>query len=93
MEQPLIRDIYAQWKDAKQQAQKECENRSLFNMAEKYRVCSMFKGTETLEQVLKLFSSPQGIEFARSVLSRRLKCAENSKALRPKTSAFISKKT
>lgn len=54
MEQPLIRDIYAQWKDAKQQAQKECENRSLFNMAEKYRVCSMFKGTETLEQVLKL---------------------------------------
>ena len=63
MEQPLIRDISAQWKDAKQQAQKECENRSLFNMAEKYRVCSMFKGTETLEQVLKLFSSPQGIEF------------------------------
>lgn len=63
MEQPLIRDIYAQWKDAKQQAQKECENRSLFNMAEKYRACSMFKGTETIEDALKLFLSPQGIEF------------------------------
>ncbi len=94
MEQRLIRDIYAQWKDAKQQAQKECENRSLFNMAEKYRVCSMFKGTETLEQVLKLFSSPQGIEFLHEAFfSRRLKCAENSKALRPKTSVFMSKKT
>lgn len=63
MEQTLIKDVYAQWKTAKQQAQRECENRSLFNMAEKFRECRMFTGTENIEQVLKLFVSPQGIEF------------------------------
>lgn len=63
MEETLIKDVFEQWRQAKQQAQEYCESRSLFNMAEKYRVCSMFKGTETLEGVLKLFMSPQGIEF------------------------------
>ena len=63
MEKTLIEDIHEQWKLAKKHAQEECENRSLFNMAEKYRSCNMFKGNETLEQVLKLFSSTQGIEF------------------------------
>lgn len=63
MGQTLINDIYDQWKSAKKQAQEECENRSLFNMAEKYRVCSMLNGTESVEEVLKLFVTPQGIEF------------------------------
>lgn len=63
MEETLIKDIFVQWRLAKQHAQEECENRSLFNIAEKYRACSMFKGTETLEETLKLFLSPQGIEF------------------------------
>lgn len=63
MEQTLIKDIYAQWKSAKKLAQEECENRSLFNMAEKYRECSMLNGTESIEEALKLFITPQGIEF------------------------------
>ena len=63
MDKTLIEDIHSQWVQAKKQAQEECENRSLFNMAEKYRVCSMFKGTETVEEVLALFTTPQGIEF------------------------------
>lgn len=63
MDKTLIEDIHSQWVQAKMQAQEECENRSLFNMAEKYRVCSMFKGTETVEEVLALFTTPQGIEF------------------------------
>lgn len=63
MEKTLIKDIYAQWRSAKKQAQEECENRALFNMAEKYRECCMFKGSENIEQVLKLFITPQGVEF------------------------------
>lgn len=63
MDKTLIQDIHSQWVQAKRQAQEECENRSLFNMAEKYRACSMFKGTETIEEVLALFTTPQGIEF------------------------------
>lgn len=63
MERTLLNEIYAQWKSVKQQAQRECESRSLFNMAEKYRLCNMFKGTENLEQIIRLFTSPQGVEF------------------------------
>ena len=42
----IIRQIYAQWVIAKEQARQECESRSLHNIAEKYRRCNMFKGTE-----------------------------------------------
>lgn len=63
MEQSLIKSIYVQWKLAKGQAQRECENRALFNLAEKYRECSMFKGNETLEQIISLYKSPRGLEF------------------------------
>lgn len=59
----LINQIYKEWKSVKKRAQKECENRALFNMAEQYRACCMFKGTEDIEQVVRLFTSPQGVEF------------------------------
>ena len=42
----IIRQVYAQWRVAKEQARQECDSRSLPNMAEKYRMCDMFKGTE-----------------------------------------------
>lgn len=66
MEHQLINEIHALWWAAKQQAQTECERRSLSNMAEKYRACRMFKGSESLEQLIALFTSPQGIEFCQS---------------------------
>ena len=45
----IIRQVYAQWRIAKEQARQECDSRSLPNMAEKYRMCDMFKGTEDLQ--------------------------------------------
>lgn len=62
----VIRQLYAQWKIAKEKARQECESRSLSNVAEKYRKCSMFKGTEDVQGVLRLFSTTQGIEFCMS---------------------------
>lgn len=59
----LIEQIYTQWKSVKKRVEQECENRALFNIAEKYRVCSMFKGSENIEQIVRLFLSPQGVEF------------------------------
>lgn len=60
----IIRQIYAQWVIAKEQARQECESRSLHNLAEKYRKCNMFKGTErTVEELAEVFMSPQGLEF------------------------------
>lgn len=63
MEKELLCEVYAQWKIAKLRAQMECENHALFNVAAKYRACNMFKGNESLEQIIRLFTSPQGIEF------------------------------
>lgn len=59
----VIRQLYAQWRIAKDKARQECESRSLPNVAEKYRKCTMFKGTEDVQGVLRLFSTTQGIEF------------------------------
>lgn len=59
----LIRKIHTQWETTKKRVEQECENRALFNVAEKYRSCSMFKGNEDTEQIIKLFTSPQGVEF------------------------------
>ena len=59
----IIKQIFAQWKIAKEQARQECESRSLHNLAEKYRVCDMFKGTEDLQGIIRLFTSVQGLEF------------------------------
>lgn len=66
MERQFINEIHALWEAAKRQAQTECELRSLSNMAEKYRACRMFKGSENLEQLIALFTSPQGMEFCQS---------------------------
>lgn len=66
MERELIHEIHALWQAAKREAQTQCERRSLSNMAEKYRACSMFKGSESLEQLVALYTSPQGMEFCKS---------------------------
>lgn len=60
----IIRKMHAQWLLAKEQARQECENRALHNVAEKYRTCDMFKGTErTIEELAAVFTSRQGLEF------------------------------
>lgn len=60
----IIRQIYAQWRLAKEQAERECENRGLTNVAEAYRTCNIFKGTErTVEEIAEVFLSTQGLEF------------------------------
>ncbi len=60
----VIKRIYAQWRLAKEQARQECESRHLSNVAEKYRQCEMFKGTErTVEEMAALLLSQQGLEF------------------------------
>ncbi len=59
----IIKSIYAQWLNVKGEAQRQCEQRSLHNLAEAYRVCSMFKGNETVEELATLYKTPQGVEF------------------------------
>ena len=59
----LIKKIQKQWKAAKDAAQSLCEESGQYDMANKLRECEMFKGTETLEELVKLMFTPRGIEF------------------------------
>lgn len=59
----LIRRIQREWKAAKDAAQAKCADRGQQEMAAKLEACEMFKGDETLEELIGLMFSPQGVEF------------------------------
>lgn len=59
----LIENIQQQWVIKKNLAMRECERACNFNTARKLSVCSMFKGSENLEELINLMFSPQGAEF------------------------------
>lgn len=59
----LIKKIQKQWKTAKDAAQSLCKESGQYDMANKLGECEMFKGTETLEELVKLMFTPKGIEF------------------------------
>lgn len=62
----IVRQLYTQWRIAKEQVRQDYENRSLHEIAEKYRACDLFKGTErTVEELVEVFLSPAGMEFCR----------------------------
>lgn len=63
MDNSVIKSIYAQWLIVKGEAQRQCEQRSLDNLAAAYRDCKMFKGNESIEQLANLYKSTQGVEF------------------------------
>lgn len=59
----LIKKIQAEWKAAKDTAQAQCTESGRYEMAQKLGACDMFKGNETLEELIGLMFSPRGIEF------------------------------
>lgn len=65
MEQ-LIKNIHRQWLIAKEQMRQRCLQEHNTDMAHKLATCEMFKGTESLSEVARLFTSPHGLEFCLS---------------------------
>ncbi len=59
----LIKKIQAEWKAAKDAAQAQCADSGRYEMAQKLGACDMFKGNESLEELIALMFSPRGIEF------------------------------
>lgn len=59
----LIKKIQKEWQKAKDEAQMMCASAGNKELAQKLADCTMFKGTEDLEQLIKLMFTPQGIEF------------------------------
>jgi len=63
MMEELIKETQKKWKAAKFAAQSMCIRDAQFEMAQKLGACDMFKGDETLEEVVKLMFTPRGVEF------------------------------
>ena len=59
----LIKKIQKEWQKAKDEAQMICASIGNKELAQKLADCTMFKGTEDLEQLIRLMFTPQGIEF------------------------------
>lgn len=59
----IIERIHRQWLIAKEQRRQRCEATHMSNVAEKLAACDLFKGTEDLAGLARLFVSPQGVEF------------------------------
>lgn len=59
----IISNIHRQWLIAKEQMRQRCERAHNTNMADKLAKCVMFKGTESIEEIARLFTSAQGLEF------------------------------
>nr|DAP23618.1 MAG TPA: hypothetical protein [Bacteriophage sp.] len=59
----LIKKIQKEWQKAKDEAQMICASIGNKELAQKLADCTMFKGTENLEQLIRLMFTPQGIEF------------------------------
>ena len=59
----LIKHIQDEWYAAKKAAKTLCESKGDYGMAFKLEECEMFKGNETLEELIDLMFTSKGIEF------------------------------
>lgn len=59
----IIERIHRQWLIAKEQLRQRCEASHKTDVAQKLAVCDLFKGTEDIAELARLFTSPQGVEF------------------------------
>lgn len=61
-----IEQLHRQWLVAKEQLRQRCMANRMYEVADRLAVCDLFKGTESVEELAKIFKSPQGIEFCLS---------------------------
>lgn len=59
----LIKDIHADWRNAKARAEQRCARAGQHGVAAKLAACDMFTGAESLSGMVELMFAPQGIEF------------------------------
>lgn len=59
----LIKNIRKKWLEAKKEAARQCGAKGDLRLAQRILDCNMFTGAESLEGLIDLMFSPQGIEF------------------------------
>lgn len=63
MEREIINSIYTQWLAAKEETAAEMEAEGFPNVADNYRRCTLFRGTEDVPHLAALYTSTKGLEF------------------------------
>ena len=63
MEGNIVQLLHNQWLKRKDEAVILCEKAYKNDVADRYRDCSLFKGTENISELISLYKSTQGIEF------------------------------
>lgn len=61
--QQITKQLHAQWLIAKEQLRLRCQAAGKTEVAQKIAACTLFKGTESVSELARLLSSPQGLEF------------------------------
>ncbi len=61
--QHLTKQVYEQWLVAKEQHRLRCQAAGKTDIADKLAACTLFKGDESVYELAKLLTSPQGLEF------------------------------
>lgn len=59
----IIEQLHLQWQVAKEQRRQRCAATHMSDVADRLARCDMFKGTEDIAELARLFTTPQGIEF------------------------------
>lgn len=66
MTDKLTRTIYHQYLKAQKRAVRRCENIGLHDVARSLAECDIFNGTESIDELMRLMFSSQGVEFMMS---------------------------
>lgn len=79
----LLRNVHAQWLAAKELRRVRCEQGNRADVARRLAACGLFKGTEDIGQLAKVFTSPQGMEFCLATGFPNIATMRLFKAYRP----------
>lgn len=84
----IIERIHRQWLIAKTQRAQKCEAAGMTAVAEKLHACDLFKGTESVGELARIFTSAQGIEFCLAANFPTLHTLRLFKPFRPEQYGF-----
>ncbi len=59
----IIKQTHAQWRETKDIVEGDCRERGLDNLAAAYHGCKMFRGDESVEELARLFKTPEAVDF------------------------------
>lgn len=84
----IIEQIHRQWLVTKEQRRQRCIATHMSDLAERLAACDMFKGTEDIAELARLFTTPQGLEFCLAANFPNLATLRQFKRFNPEKYGF-----